>query len=397
MDTPRQPRTLVTHPPDTTPAPDNRPLVAPLYQSVKFQTDTLEETQRLFRGEREGYFYSRGKNPTTRQLELTVAALQGREDAVVVGSGIAAMSVVLLGLLQQGDHVVTFIEGYAPTRQLLKRILGRYGVTYSLVPVGDHAALEAVLSSRPVRMVLIESPTNPILRIADLAEVTRLCRHYGALSVLDNTFAGLHQHGQFPVDLYVHSLTKYANGHGDVLAGAVIGAKALIDELHKDAGLIGPTLDAHAAWLVQRGLKTYFVRYEAQCRAAALIATWLELQPGVTKVRYPGLPSHPQYQLARAQAQDMGTVVTFDLDGGYPEAAKFCDALELFGVTASLGSTDSLVMPPQFLRPYDLTAEQMAVAEIGPGTVRLSIGLEDPADLQADLHQALEAAAKQAE
>ena len=389
MSTPRKPRTLVTHPPAIDLPPGNRPLVAPIYQSVKFETETVDDLLAMLRGEVKGFFYSRGKNPTTRQLELTLAGLQCREDAVVVGSGMAAVSLPLYGLLSAGDHVVSFIESYAPTRQALKGPLTRYGVTHTLLPVGDHAALEAVLASRPVKLVQFESPTNPMLRIADVERLCALCRQYGALSVMDNTFAGFHQYGQYPVDLFVHSLTKYASGHGDVLAGAVIGSAAMVQKLRSESVLIGCTLDPHAAFLVQRGLKTYFVRYQAQCRTAHELSAWLEQQAGVSRVLYPGLASHPQQALAAAQQQEFGTLNCVELAGGLAAATRFAEALELFAMTASLGSVDSLVNPPPFMKPMDLSPEQLAISGITPGMVRLSFGLEDIEDLRADLAQAL--------
>ncbi len=393
MTTPRQPRTLVTHPPQVELPAGNRPLVAPIYQSVKFESERVEDTLAILRGEQPGFFYSRGQNPTTRQLELTLAALQGREEAVVVGSGMAAVSLPLYGLLAAGDHVITFIESYAPTRQLLKGPLARYGVTHTLLPVGDLLALETALASRAVKLVVFESPTNPMLRIADVAAVTTLCKRYGALSMMDNTFAGFHQHGEYAVDLFVHSLTKYAGGHGDVLAGAVIGSAAHIKRLRSEHVLIGTTLDPHAAFLVQRGLKTYFVRYTAQCATAHELAAWLEAQPGVEAVRYPGLVSHPDHALAQRQQRDMGTVVCLQLAGGMTAAARFVEALQLFGMAASLGSVDSLVMPPQLLQPGDLSPALAIQSGITSGTVRLSFGLEDVTDLKQDLAQALAAVA----
>ena len=392
MEKPRRPRTQVTHPPEVALPPGNRPLIAPIYQSVKFETETVAELLEILRGEVPGFIYSRGKNPTTRQLELTLAQLQGREDAVVVGSGMAAVSLPLYGLAGAGDHVITFIESYSPSRQALKGPLARYGVTHSLLPVGDHAALERELAARPVKLVLFESPTNPVLRVADVAQVTALCRRYGALSVMDNTFAGFHQHGHYPVDLFVHSLTKYAGGHGDVLAGAVIGSAALIRQLRPESVLMGCTLDPHAAFLVQRGLKTYFVRYEAQCRTAMELCAWLEGQPGVSRVLYPGLPTHPQHALAMAQMKDPGTVCCVELEGGATAATRFAESLSLFAMAASLGSVDSLVNPPPFMATSDLTPAQREHTGITPGMVRLSFGLEDVEDLRADLAQALAAA-----
>ena len=202
--------------------------------------------------------------------------------------------------------------------------------------------------------------------------------------------AGFHNHGQYDVDLFAHSLTKYASGHGDVMGGAVIGNAALIDALREDWPLFGSTLDPHAAFLLQRGMKTYFVRRDAQCANAARVAEFLSAHAGVRRVRYPGLPDDPGHELARRQMHDSGTLVTFDLAEGKADAgSRFSEALELFSITASLGSTESLVVPPALLQVRGLTDEQRHASGIGPGTVRLSIGLEDADDLLADLDQAL--------
>jgi cystathionine beta-lyase/cystathionine gamma-synthase len=206
---------------------------------------------------------------------------------------------------------------------------------------------------------------------------------------MDNTFAGPHQHGGFDIDLFTHSLTKFVGGHGDVLGGAVIGRSELIKALHPDFTLLGGTLDPHAAFLVQRGLKTYFVRYRAQGASALRIAEWLAASPAVSSVRYPGLPDDPGHALACRQMQDFGAVLSFDLRAGAAAGRRFAEALQLFAMAASLGSTESLVIPPQMLGHHDLNAEQRAIAGLGVGTVRLSIGLEDVEDLIADLTQAL--------
>ena len=384
--------TQVNHPPPVEVPADNHPLVAPIHQSVKFEFDSVEEAQRFFRGERPGFFYSRGSNPTTRQLELSLAQLQGRDDAIVCGSGVGAMAATLLSLLKRGDHVLSFLETYPPTRQLLVRLLGKFGVRSTLLSVADLAGIERLLRETPTRAVVFESPTNPTLRIADVAALTRLARDHGALTVLDNTFAGPHQHGGFDVDLFTHSLTKFVAGHGDVLAGAVIGRRELIDALRPDFTLLGGTLDPHAAFLVQRGLKTYFVRYRAQSAAALRVATWLAGSPAVCGVRYPGLADDPGHALAARQLQDFGAVVCIELRGGAEAGRRFAESLQLFAVAASLGSTESLVIPPQLLGHRDLNSAQRVVAGLQPGTVRLSIGLEDVEDLIADLAQALAAA-----
>ena len=382
-------RTRVTHLPGVSLPPDNRPLVAPIYQSVKFTFDDVAETQKYFAQQRDGFYYSRVSNPTLRQLEHALAELQERDACLLTASGIAAISNTLLALLGAGDHVVYFAELYPPTRAFIRRTLGRFGVTATMLSVTDHAALEQVLASTPTRLVVLESPTNPVLKVADLERITAIARRHGALTLLDNTLAGPHNHGQFEVDLYAHSLTKFVSGHGDVMGGAVIGRRALIDAMRDDFTNLGPTLDPHAAYLLLRGLKTYFVRWDCQCRNAARVAEYLAVHPAVSRVRYPGLVSDPGHVLARRQMDSFGTMVTFDVAAGLDAGARFAEALELFALTSSLGSTESLVVAPAMQQPRGLTPEQLAWSEIGPGTVRLSIGIEDPDDLVADLSKAL--------
>lgn len=382
-------RTRTIHPPAVEVPADNRPLVAPIYQSVKFEFQEISESLRALRGERPGFFYQRTSNPTTRQLELALAGLQGREDCLVLGSGVAAVSTALLSLCKAGDHVLCFVESYGPTRGLIRHQLAKFGVSHTMLSIEDDPGIERVLRERQTRLVIFESPTNPVTKIADIARITAAARTAGTLTVLDNTFAGFHNHGQYDVDLFVHSLTKYASGHGDVMGGAIIGRRELVEGIRVDATHLGPTLDPHAAFLIQRGLKTYHLRYAAQAESALEIARWLDAHPRIRKVFYPGLPSHPRHALAREQMRDFGTVVTCDLYGGFEEARRFVEALELFATTASLGSVESLVMPPQFMQPREFDAAQRQASGIGPSTVRLSIGAEDTGDLIADLAQAL--------
>jgi cystathionine beta-lyase/cystathionine gamma-synthase len=383
-------RTRVTHLPDVTVPPDDRPLVAPIYQSVKFSFDDVAETQRYWSGQRPGFYYSRVSNPTLRQLELALAELQERDACLLTGSGVAAIAMSLIGLLKAGDHVVYFAELYPPTRALVRRLLGRYGVTGTMLSVDDTAGLERVLAATSTRLVVFESPTNPVLKVADIARITSLARAHGALTLLDNTLGGLHNHGEFDVDLYAHSLTKYASGHGDVMGGAVIARRELVDALREDATNLGPTLDPHAAYLILRGLKTYFLRWDAQCRNAMRVAEFLASRPEVARVRYPGLPGDAGHALAARQMDGFGTLVTFDLVHGIEAGTRFAEALELFSIAASLGSTESLVVPPALQQPRNMTDEQRAWTGISAGTVRLSIGIEDGDDLLDDLRQALE-------
>ncbi|MET0984412.1 MAG: PLP-dependent aspartate aminotransferase family protein [Steroidobacteraceae bacterium] len=381
--------TRVVHPPQVNVPADNRTLVAPIYQSVKFTFDEIEETERFLRHEREGFYYSRHANPTLRQLELTLAELQGREGCLLTASGVAAINLALLAMCKQGDHVLLFAEMYQPTRYMVRRLLERYGVTHTMLSVTDTDGIERTLAHTATRLVVFESPTNPVLKVADLERITAAARAHGALTLLDNTFAGFHNHGQFDIDIFAHSLTKYASGHGDVMGGAVIANQDLIEHMRRDFGVMGATLDPHAAFLVQRGLKTYFVRYERQCQSALQIACFLEQHERVHCVRYPGLPSHPQFELARKQLQDFGTMVTFELRGDRAIAARFTEALQLFAIAASLGSTESLVQPGQLMHPAYLSKEERGWAEISDSTIRLSIGLEAVEDLIADLERAL--------
>ncbi|HEY6642438.1 aminotransferase class I/II-fold pyridoxal phosphate-dependent enzyme [Povalibacter sp.] len=384
-----KPRTRVNHPPAVKIPDDNRPLVAPIYQSVKFTFDDVAESQRQSRGEREGFQYSRVSNPTLRQLELTLAELQGRDACLLAASGMGAVSLALLALCRQGDHVVLFAESYQPTRHVVRRVLSRYGVRHTVLSIEDGDALEATLAATPTRLIVFESPTNPVLKIADIEGITAAARRHGALTVLDNTFAGFHNHGLYDIDVFVHSLTKYAAGHGDVMGGAVIANSELIDTMRGDGVVLGATLDPHSAFLIQRGLKTYFLRYERQCENAQQIAQFLASHAAVARVSYPGLPSHPQHALATRQMRDMGTIVTFDLDSAV-SAPGFANALRLFAISASLGSTESLVQPGQLMMPRDLDATQRAWAGISDATIRLSVGIEDCDDLIDDLTQALE-------
>jgi cystathionine beta-lyase/cystathionine gamma-synthase len=305
---------------------------------------------------------------------------------------VATITASLLALCKAGDHVLLFVESYAPTRYIVRHLLAKFGVTHTMLSIEDAAGIERLLKDKPTRLAIFESPTNPVTKIADIEHLTSHARANGCLTVLDNTFAGFHNHGAYDIDVYLHSLTKYASGHGDVMGGAIIARHELIAAMRKDIGPMGPALDPHAAFLIQRGMRTYFLRYERQCANALAVSEFLHRHPRVQRVHYPGLKDHPQHALARRQMQDFGTVVSIDLDGGYQEGGCFAETLELFSIAASVGSTESLVMPPQLLHSSDYTAEQRAQSLIGKGTVRLSIGLEDEEDLKNDLTQALDKA-----
>ena len=319
--------------------------------------------------------------------ELSLPAFQWQEGYGGFTVGASLIEAVKNYVFNQEDHHKTqsFQDEY-------RRILAKYGVAHTLLSIEDLEGIERVLRDRPTRLVVFESPTNPVTKIADIEHLTSHARRTGALTVLDNTFAGFHNHGAYDIDIFLHSLTKYASGHGDVMGGAIIARGELIAAMRKDIVSMGPTLDPHAAFLIQRGMRTYFLRYERQCANALAASLFLQSQLRVKHVFYPGLHSHPQHALARRQMSDFGTVVTLELDGGFEEGARFAEALQLFSISASVGSAESLVMPPQLLAGGEYTPEQRAASRITRGTVRLSVGLEDAEDLIADLGQALERA-----
>lgn len=384
-----RPETALQHPATVETPADNHPLLFPIYQNVKWETESVAETLRVYRGERPGFFYSRAGNPTVRQLEQQLASLQGREECLTTASGVNVIAQTLLSLTATGDHVLFFVEGYGPTRHIIRSLLARFGVSHTMLSIDDLDGVRALLSSRPVKLMFFESPTNPVNKIADIAALTAMAREFGVITVIDNTSAGFHQHGEFDIDLFIHSLTKFTTGVGDVMGGAVIGDREIIDRLRHDFGLFGAQLDPSSASLMVRGMKTYLLRYREQSARALAIAQFLETHPACARVRYPGLASHRGVDLARRQMRDFGCVITFDMVAGAEAGRVFAEKLRYFAMTPSFGSTESLVMPPQLMQPKDLDAEDRAKSDIHAGTVRLSIGLEALEDLKADLAQAL--------
>jgi cystathionine beta-lyase/cystathionine gamma-synthase len=365
----------------------NVSLTSPIYQSVKFTYETLEAS--MSREAREfGYNYTRDANPTTRQLELLTAEIQGRDDAIAVSTGMAAIWLTILGQIGAGDRIVFFLESYRPSRIAIRKFLPRYGIEHSMVSVHDHEAIERELAREDTRMLLFESPTNPMLQVADIGKLTELARRYNVVTALDNTFAGLHNHGDFDVEYYIHSLTKYANGHGDTMGGIVIGSSDGIAALKPLAVNMGPTLDPAAAFLILRGMQTYYLRFRQHTENALAIAQHLEGRAHVSQVYYPGLAGDRGFELARAQMADTGGVLSFELDGDKAQAHAFIDALQLFATTASLGSTESLVSPVRLYLGSDLSADELERSMITDSTIRLAVGVEDVDDLIADIEQA---------
>jgi cystathionine beta-lyase/cystathionine gamma-synthase len=379
--------TRVNHPPEVELMKGNRPLVEPVYRSVKFTFPSIEASLTP-EAKEHGFDYTRDSNPTTRQLELLAAELQGRDDAIALSTGMASIWLALLGNLQAGDRVVLFLETYRPTRIAVRRFLPRLGIEHTMIGIQDRDALEAALALPDTKLAIFESPTNPMMHVPDIAVLTKLAREHDVITVLDNTFGGLHNHGELDLDYYVHSLTKYGSGHGDAMGGVVIGDKARIKALHPLAVNMGATMDPGVAFLMLRGMKTYYVRYRKHSANAQAVAEFLESRSEVAAVYYPGLESHPAHALAARQMQDFGGVLAFDLAAGKAETWAFIDALELFITTASLGSTDSLVAPAKLYLGGDLTPDEQARAGLKDSTVRLAVGIEDVDDLIADLEQA---------
>lgn len=361
----------------------NRPLLAPIYHSAKF---TPSENYPYW----DQFIYTRVSNPTTRQLELTLAELQKRDDCIVMSSGIAGLTGTFLAILQAGDHMITFRELYKPARVYIKDILPKYNISNTILTMSKMEDLEKAIIAGKTKLIHFESPSNPNLDIADIDEIIRVARKHNILVSMDGTFAGLHQHTEFDVDIMIHSLTKFGNGHGDVIAGCVAGKKDVIKTIREMSIYIGATLDPQASYLIERGLKTYMLRYDRQTKTAFTIAQYLVSHPKIKNVRYPGLETHARHDLAKKQMKDMGAVVAFEIDEKVALSAdKFCHKLKLVQLAASLGSSETIIAPTQTFFGLDLDADDRAAVGINTHTLRLSVGLEDANDIIEDLKQAL--------
>jgi methionine-gamma-lyase len=364
-------------------------LSTPIFQTASFAYGSFERGAQIFRGETDGYLYTRFGNPTVSALEHKLADLEGAESALAVSSGMAAVSAVILGLLSPGDELLFVGPLYGGTETLLRQFLPRLGIT--TVNAGGFDRLEDAVSPA-TRMIWVESPTNPLLGINDLARVAQVARANGAWSVADNTFATPYltrplEHG---CDLVIHSATKYIGGHGDAIGGAVIGPAASISAA-RDVALkfLGSSMCPAEASLFLRSLKTLPARMEAHCDGAEVVADALCDCPLICQVNYPGLVEHPDHSLAARQMRRFGGIVSFEIDGGRTSAAAFLDALEVFTQAVSVGDVDSLACHPATTLHWSIGPEARASNGITDGLVRLSVGLEDPDDLVADIRHAL--------
>ncbi len=336
--------------------------------------------------------YGRYGNPTVRAVETKVAALEGAEDAVLFSSGMAAITSLLLASLPTGAHIVMTDDCYRRTRQFCLMYLKRLGIETTVVPMGDYEALEAAIRPKVTRFIISESPTNPYLRVVDLERIAAIAKRHKVQTLIDGTFGSpVNQHPlAYGIDYVTHSATKYLGGHHDLLAGVVTGRKDRIAALRDARGVLGGIVDPQNAYLLERGLKTLGLRVNQQNQTAMAVADFLEKHPKIDRVWYPGLPSHPDHAVASRQMTGFGGVVSFEVHGVLEDTSRFIDALELPYIAPSLGGVDSLIEQPALMSYYDKTTEERLELGIKDNLVRFAIGVEDAADIIADLAQALE-------
>ena len=376
------------------PRVDQPPSSVPIYQSATFASADAEELGDVTTGRQPGYVYARLGNPTVDALADAFAALHAADAGFAAATGMAAIHLAVTSQVAAGDRIVATRALYGTTRSLFSTVLARAGVATTFVDVTDLVAVEAALTAAPARILYLETISNPTLVVPDLAALASLAHRHGATVVVDNTFASpyLCRPLALGADLVVESATKYLSGHSDVLAGAVAGSRPLIDAiraLHVDTG---GTLAPFSAFLVLRGIPTLALRMERHAATAGVLAELLEGAPGVEQVWYPARPSHPQHAVAARQLAGGGGMLAFELAGGAAAGRTFIDALRIPERTASLGSIHTIVVHPPSTTHRQLTPAQLADAGIAPGLLRVSVGLEDAADLVADVQGALAAA-----
>lgn len=389
-----RPGTQVVRLARTLPPGDGIPVAPPLVQSVAFDYRSAARQDEVFAGDAAGYVYGRYGTPTTAALEQALAALEGAEAAVCFTSGMAAIAAFADACaVATGGRIVAQQDIYGQVRALFERWTREHGATISFVDATDLAAVERELAAAPAALLYVEAMANPLLGIPDIEGLARLAHAHGALLAVDATFASpvLVRPIELGADAVIHSLTKYVNGHGDVMGGSVAGSAALARSMRDRTILDGAYLPPHEAWLCIRGMRTLDLRVRRQCGTALLVASHLAAHPKVARVRYPGLPSHPQHALAARQFGGLfGGVVTFDLrEATRPAAFRFLDALEIAASATTLGDLFSEVLYPAISSHRRVPAEERARLGIGDGTLRLSVGIEDPDDLIADLEGAL--------
>ncbi len=363
----------------------------PIYQTSTFAFDSPEQGADRFAGKDPGYIYTRIGNPTVARLETCVAELEGGCGALAVATGMAAVTTVFLAVLKAGDHVVGTDTVYGPTRLVLEEELSRFGVTSTFVDTSRLGNVEAAL--RPeTKLLYLETPANPTLKLADLSGAVRIAQARGLLTAVDNTFASpiLQRPLERGCDIVLHSTTKYINGHSDVVGGVLVARDpALLKRLRRVRTYYGCTMDPHQSWLVLRGLKTIGMRVRTAQENAGALAAFLETHPAVARVWYPGLPSFPQRDLAQAQMDGPGSMIAFELKGGFAAGVRLMKRLKLMVLAVSLGGVETLIEHPASMTHAGLPEADRVAAGITDGLVRLAVGCENVDDLRADLVQAL--------
>ncbi|AWB57001.1 methionine gamma-lyase [Colwellia sp. Arc7-D] len=366
-------------------------LATPLYQTSTFIFENAQQGADRFAGEAEGYIYSRLGNPTTRQLEMRVAAMEGMEDAAATATGMGAVSGALLANLSCGDHLISSKAVYGCSFALMNHQLTRWGIEVTFVDMANPAEIEAAIKPN-TKVMFLETPVNPNLAVYDLAVIGKIAKQHNIISVVDNTFLTpvLQQPRKYGIDIVVHSATKYLNGHGDVVAGIICGTTEMIMNIKmtvlKD---IGATMSPHDAWLIMRGLKTLPIRMERHCSNAEKIAEFLEAHGSVSQVYYPGLKSHPGHKFIGSQMKAAGGVIAFEIKSDLAGGGDFINRMQLFSIAVSLGDAESLIQHPASMTHSPYTQEERLAAGISDSLIRISVGLENVDDLMADLSQSL--------
>jgi cystathionine gamma-synthase len=368
-------------------------ITTPIVQTSTFVFTDSKEIQAYTKGGKARFEYGRYGNPTEQVAQRRLAALEGAEDCVVFGSGMSAIITTILALVRSGDHIVITDDAYKKTLEFCSEYLDRFGVGCTIVPFGDYEALEKAVGKN-TRFIFSESPTNPYLNIFDLERLRDIARRHNVLTLIDSTFATPYNQRplEFGIDIVLHSCTKYLGGHNDLLAGVVLGRTELIDPVRALHKAFGGVIDPHCCYLLLRGLKTFALRVERQNETATKVARFLEGHPRVKRVYYPGLESHPHHEIAKRQMMGFGGVVTFDIKGGLKTAKAFLDGLNLCFIAPSLGGVETLITHPATVSYYDRTRKQRYALGITDTLIRLAVGIEDAADIIADLNQALDAA-----
>ncbi|WP_202718094.1 O-succinylhomoserine sulfhydrylase [Thiothrix subterranea] len=364
-----------------------------IFPTSSFVFSSAAQAAARFGGTEPGNIYARFTNPTVRYFQERLAALEGGESCVATASGMSAILAVMLGLLKAGDHVVCSRAVFGTTTLLLQNIIGKFGVAFSFVELTDMAAWEAALQPN-TRLLFVETPANPLTEIVDIRELADLAHRHGSLLVVDNCFCtpALQRPLDLGADMVVHSATKYLDGQGRALGGAVVGDK---ERVGKDVyGVLrngGMTMSPFNAWIFLKGLETLSLRMKAHCENALQLAQWLEAHPAIERVHYPGLVSHPQHALAQQQQSGFGGIVSFIVKGGQAAAWQVVDATQMLSITANLGDAKTTITHPATTTHGRLTPEQKAQAGIAAGLLRVSVGLESVRDIQRDLARGLDA------